>query len=97
MQINALMTQGRVNDFTLSVFMANLWVNSVIAFLIFALFFFGCRLYRQDKEKFLQKLHRMSVRSSDTDQEEEDEHENLIKLINLDESRRLSNMQGEGH
>ena len=66
-KIAELLTNSRVSDFTLSVFMSNLWVNSIGFFILFTVFFFCCRIYRKDKEKFIQKLHRMTVKNMDTD------------------------------
>ena len=53
MKIDQLLSKSRVIDFTLSVFMANIWFNSVVAVFFFGVFFFFCRLYRSDKERFM--------------------------------------------
>ena len=44
--IDDLMKTAKVTDFTLSVFMSNLWFNSIACIILFAIFFFGCRIYR---------------------------------------------------
>jgi len=50
--------------------MVNLWINSIGAILLFGVFFFCCRFWRNDKERFIQKLHKMqpsSLLDSDDD------------------------------
>ena len=44
---------ARVEEYTLSFFMTNLWIDSVGAMVIFAVFYFCCRPYRKDKERFI--------------------------------------------
>ena len=87
-KIMELMTTSRVNDFTLSVFMVNIWINSIGAMIMFAIFFFCCRLYRNDKERFIQKLHKMQ-RSNVLDSDDDDYDQNL-KLMHLDATLRTS-------
>ena len=69
--------------------MVNLWVDSVGAFIIFAIFFFCCRPLRQDKEKFIQKLHKMTQAEIDS---EDDDYDNDLKLMQLDSSLRESHI-----
>lgn len=88
-QIEQLLTTSRVNDFTLSVLMVNLWVDSIGAFIFFAIFFCCCRLYRRDKEKFIQKLHKMTQAEIDS---EDDDYDNNLKLMQLDNSLRTSHI-----
>ena len=85
--IDALIQQSRVNDFTLSFLMVNLWVYSIGVLVLFSLFYFCCRLVRRDKERFIQKMHKMNAIDHE---QEEDDHEENLKLMQLDESLRVS-------
>ena len=69
--------------------MVNLWIDSMGAFFIFILFFFCCRLYRHDKERFIQKLHRMTT--ADVESEDGD-YDNNLQLMHLDSSLRASHI-----
>jgi len=92
-RINELIQTSRVNDFTLSVFMTNIWINSMAAMIIFAIFFFCCRLWRNDKERFIQKLHRLQQSSLlDSD---DDEYDQNLKLMQLDTTLRTSRLQNQ--
>ena len=58
--------------------MVNLWVDSLGALIIFGIFFFCCRLYRKDKERFIQKLHKMTAAEVDS---EDDDYDDNLELI----------------
>lgn len=92
-KILELLTISRVNDFTLSNFMINLWFNSIGALVMFSLFFCCCRLYRNDKERFIQKLHKMQPTSAvDSD---DDEYDQGLKLMHLDASLMTSRVNAD--
>lgn len=93
-KIDQLLNKSRVIDFTLSVFMANIWFNSVVAVAFFGVFFCFCRPYRSDKERFMQKLHRMTLNRSDVESSD-DEHQDKINLYHLDDSIRHGKESGQ--
>ena len=69
----------RVDDYTLSFLMVNLWVDSIGAFVIFGIFYCCCRVYRRVKEKFIQKLHKLADVGGDGS--DDDDYDNKLKLI----------------
>ena len=43
----------RIEQYTLSFFLTQLWVDTMGAIIIFLIFYFCCRVHRRDKERFV--------------------------------------------